>query len=475
MGRNSNIIAKFIWLTNIKRMNAFNRAVILIHVLLLFSADLYNYNNQVWESFPSQYYVFLNHICSLPFLLGLVVFNKRIIKLKYNNSLVKLKMVLLLNIAVFSPFILIYGYWGLSDFLSTGILILYISCYGFLLRFSLREIVLISCYFFALYFGLLFYFEIEYNTNSSLYLNGIASIYMYFVFSRLLYKSEYKSVETKFKIEEKNLALELLNKDLYRSQEKIKQQNEVLKEQNSSLTNFAQIVAHDIKAPLKMIQNFSDIISEKYKKELEEEDKPLLDYMSAGSHNLISIVGGLYDFTQISINDRVKDEKIDLNFTIKRSLALLSKELSANKIQVVYNQDFPIVKGVEELLQSVLLNLFGNAIKFRRNDGEAQLEISHGILKNNYAEICVRDNGIGIPEKSQKKVFQLFKKLHLSSEYEGLGIGLATCKKIIEKHGGKIWIESEKNNGTAVFFTLSLAAIEDVTKIENQEKMKSKV
>jgi signal transduction histidine kinase len=320
----------------------------------------------------------------------------------------------------------------------------------------------------TVYFGMLFFVQTTYDLNPSLYLNGVAILVIYFFFSRILYQSEYEIFESKFKIEEKNLILELLNKNLSKSEKKIRQQNIILKEQNKSLDNFAQIVAHDVKAPLKMIQSFSEEVSVKYKNSLEEIDRPLFDYICKGSENLIGIVDGLYDFTQISTKGELKFTKVNFDHTINKTVLLLSKELNANKVQVIIAPGFPVVYGVEELLQNVLLNLFCNAIKFRRQDIDSVVELKHNTGEEGFVEICIRDNGIGIPKDSFEKVFQLFKKLHPSTEYEGFGIGLTTCKKIIEKHDGEIWINSEENQGTSVFFTLLLANIQN---IKNRDKI----
>ncbi len=103
-------------------------------------------------------------------------------------------------------------------------------------------------------------------------------------------------------------------------------------------------------------------------------------------------------------------------------------------------------------------NLLSNAIKYRKKDQPPEIRI-RSIEGDNFVQICIEDNGIGIPENSKEQVFQIFKQLHNKNEYEGLGLGLAMCKKIVDMHGGSIWVESEEGKGTKMFFTLRNSTI----------------
>lgn len=464
---------RIIWSSNVRRMNTLNKAVLCVSILLLLTSDLYNYVNGIWIDFPSQYAVFINHILSVPILGGLIWLNTTILK-NGKAPFFGLKTTMVLNIAAFLPFMLIYYYWDLVDYNSSGIMLLYISAFGFLFRFPGRARVAMTVYFTVLYFAMLFYVGIPYESNPSLYLNGVVILTIYYAFSNFLFLSEHTMIQTKLDIEQKNISLSRLNDNLKKSKRRIKKQNKQLKERNNSLKGFAEIIVHDIKGPLKMINNFSGILSNKYQEQMEEEDRPLLGYMSDGSESLIGIVDGLYEFTLLSFDKTLNLEIIDLNFTIKRALTMMTKQFDDNKVQVIFNQDFPKVLGVEELLQDVFLNLFGNAVKFKRENVETYIKISNTIYDNNFVEVCVSDNGIGIPEKSQLEIFELFRKLHRSEEYEGFGIGLASSKKIIQKHGGEIWLKSKVGEGTSVYFTVPKAGSKIKREAHSLKTLKSK-
>ncbi|AWM13021.1 ATP-binding protein [Flavobacterium sp. NRK F10] len=226
--------------------------------------------------------------------------------------------------------------------------------------------------------------------------------------------------------------------------------NLTLKEKNKELEQFNHIASHDLKEPLRGISNFIQIIDEDHKDSLNDEVKSYLQNIEKASKRMEGLITSLLVYSRIGRNRELV--LCDLDIVVKRILG----DLEDLKIQENMSIEFdrlPLIAGYSLELKRLFQSLISNAIKFRRNDEKLKIEIRCKEIEG-YYEFSVIDNGIGIEKRNFDKVFYIFQKLHNNKEYEGYGIGLTNCKKIVELHGGKIWIESVLGQGSIFKFTL---------------------
>lgn len=225
---------------------------------------------------------------------------------------------------------------------------------------------------------------------------------------------------------------------------------QVKRQRQDALDAFVSTAAHDLKAPLRHVTLFCDFAREAITQGNLDEAKESLDTAEGAARRLHGLVEALLGYTRLgsATRDRVA---VDLGKLLEALEAELEPELEAlgGRIEVA---EMPTVTGDEALLGQVFSNLITNAIKFR---GEAPLVIRVDAEKDEEDWcISVRDNGIGIEAKFLETVFEPLRRLHSQSEIEGHGIGLATCRRVVEKHGGRIWVESTVGEGSAFRFTL---------------------
>jgi len=230
-----------------------------------------------------------------------------------------------------------------------------------------------------------------------------------------------------------------------------------LQESNESLNQFASVAAHDLKAPLRNIQGFSQILHRKYADKFPKEDMELFAFITDSCRSLKDLIDGLLNYSKIS-NMEYQAQCVDLAEIVSHVKSNLTNIIKATGVSLHISDDLPKVLGQGSLLFQVFLNFINNAIKFRRMEEglQSSIWINSEYYDDDHIKISIKDNGIGIEQKYQDKIFGIFKKLHSSAEYEGSGIGLSVCKKIIERFGGEVWLESEKGVGTTFFFTLKL-------------------
>ena len=228
---------------------------------------------------------------------------------------------------------------------------------------------------------------------------------------------------------------------------KRKKVEDALIRSNQELEQFAYISSHDLQEPLRKIKSYAELLEFKYKENLDEKATKYLNIITSGTERMQKLIDDLLsysrvttkanDFEPVSLNEIVNETKEILEFQIKEHNAIIN----FNKL--------PIVKGDPRQLVQVMQNLISNAIKFK---GESSPVINISAKeKNNFWLIKVEDNGIGFDSIYAERIFIIFQRLHARNEYAGTGIGLAICKKIVERHGGKIWAKSEPGKG-AVFY-----------------------
>jgi PAS domain S-box-containing protein len=218
---------------------------------------------------------------------------------------------------------------------------------------------------------------------------------------------------------------------------------------NTELEQFAYIASHDLQEPLRMVTSYLQLLESRYKDKLDQDAKDFISFAVDGSNRMRSLIHSLLEYSRIN---RVKAfEIIDVNLLLKEVLENLSTSIKENKATIKI-EDLPKINGDPILINQLFQNLIQNAIKFR-NTRNPQIDISCKEEKDEYL-FSVKDNGIGIQKEYIDKIFIIFKRLHSKGEYPGTGMGLAICKKIVERHGGKIWVESDFGKGSTFYFTI---------------------
>lgn len=236
-------------------------------------------------------------------------------------------------------------------------------------------------------------------------------------------------------------------------EEIINQKSEELARTNKELEQFIYAASHDLQEPLRMISNFLQLLKKRYKDKLDKNAEEFIGYAVDGSEKMRSIILSLLDYAQI--NNIRPFETVDTNDILKEVLKNLSSQIEENKTKITLEQ-LPVIFGDKLLISQLFQNLISNAIKFK---GEKNSEIFiSGKRENNEFIFSVKDNGIGIQKEYADKLFTIFQRLNSKEKYPGTGMGLAICKKIVEKHRGKIWFESEFGKGTTFYFTIKQTA-----------------
>lgn len=228
--------------------------------------------------------------------------------------------------------------------------------------------------------------------------------------------------------------------------------NKALGLKNKELDDFTYIVSHDLKEPLRGIKAFTKLLVEEYSNKLNEEGKEHLKTISESSSRMTRLIEDLLNLSRIG---RIKniEPNVDLNELFSDVKKNLQYSLEEKKVDLKTSGDFPKVTCDSIRISEVFSNLISNAVKYSKKDVRPVIELGCSD-KGDFYEFYVRDNGIGIEKQYHEKVFQIFQRLHAKDEYEGTGAGLTIVKKIVENHGGKIWVDSEPGKGTTFYFTL---------------------
>lgn len=235
------------------------------------------------------------------------------------------------------------------------------------------------------------------------------------------------------------------------SQKKLNDTLEELKRSNTELEQFAYIASHDLQEPLRMVTSYTQLLAKRYKDKLDADANEFINYAVGGSIRMQTLLSNLLTYSRVTrqakpLEPTQSDKIYDIVLT---NLMVALKEKQAT----ITRDALPTVMADPVQFTQLLQNLIANAIKFLPKDRTPKVHLS-AILKDGEWLFSVKDNGIGIAKEYVDKIFVIFKRLHTQSEYAGTGIGLAVCKKIVERHGGRIWIESEVGVGTTFYFTI---------------------
>ncbi|WP_373494425.1 PAS domain S-box protein [Aquiflexum sp.] len=228
-------------------------------------------------------------------------------------------------------------------------------------------------------------------------------------------------------------------------------QTKELEASNQELEQFAYVASHDLQEPLRMISSFMQQLDNKYGNSLDDRGRKYIHFAVDGANRMRQIIQDLLEFSKVGKTEK-NTETIDLNELLADIKILFRKEI-ADKNALLEIGEIPQIQGPQSPMRQVFQNLIGNALKYSLKDVPVKIKIRSRDMETHW-QFAVQDNGIGIPEGSHDKIFEIFKRLHTKEEYEGTGMGLAITKKIVENMGGKIWVESEPGSGSTFFFTL---------------------
>lgn len=223
-----------------------------------------------------------------------------------------------------------------------------------------------------------------------------------------------------------------------------------LSESNEELERFAFVASHDLQEPLRMVTSFLQLLQKKYSDKLDGVANQYIHFAVDGSERMKKLIQDLLEYSRVGVN-KEDYSRVDLNVLVEEVTQLYGDKIkkSGAKIEISH---LPMVEGRKVQLSQLFQNLLSNAIKYRSKE---PLKIEIGCDdKKRFWDFYVRDNGIGIDPKFNEKIFIIFQRLHNKSEYEGTGIGLAICRKIVDRHGGRMWVESEPGKGSTFRFLL---------------------
>ncbi|NER30998.1 MAG: response regulator [Symploca sp. SIO1C4] len=255
---------------------------------------------------------------------------------------------------------------------------------------------------------------------------------------------------------ENQLTIRNLHKRLQEQNLHLLQLNQELTRSNKELEDFTSVVSHDLKQPLQVIIGFVKLLGIKYLNCLDAEGKEYVAQIAKAATHMQRLIQDLLTYSQVGTGNR-ELKPTDCNTVLTQTLADLQMVINENKA-VITHQSLPTVIADELQLEQLFENLISNAIKFHRPTEPPQVKILVE-RKNGEWLFGVHDNGIGIKPQQSERIFQMFQRLHSEQEYPGTGIGLAICKKVVECHGGSIWVESDPNIGTSFYFTLPSRSI----------------
>lgn len=272
-------------------------------------------------------------------------------------------------------------------------------------------------------------------------------------------KSSFASLESiNMKLSESSSSLLEKVKELDQQQEKLSANKKMLENlnrdllmKNRELERFTSIASHDLQEPLRTIGNMTQLIAKRYSANFDDQGKKILEYVTTATSRMTKLIKGLLEFSRIGKKREI--QTVDCQELVSTIILDFDSTLKAAKGKINVNE-LPQLKGNPVELRMLFQNLISNGLKFRRSDVPPVIEVSANDRSNQY-EFCIKDNGIGIEESDYEKIFYIFQRLHPTEQYEGTGLGLAYCRKIVELHGGKIWIESTRGVGSSFYFTLA--------------------
>jgi PAS domain S-box-containing protein len=238
---------------------------------------------------------------------------------------------------------------------------------------------------------------------------------------------------------------------LREAEEEIKKKTEELARSNLELRQFAYIASHDLQEPLRAISGFTELLAKRYQGQLDEKADKYISFITEGSLRMQHMIQDLLLYSRVETQAH-EFVKTDSNESLEQAVTNLRVSIQESN-PVITNDPLPEIIADGEQITLLFQNLIGNAIKYHKPNVTPIIHISVQKDEKNW-QFSVADNGIGIDEKYSDRLFKIFQRLHTRDEYPGTGIGLAVCKRIVERHDGTIWLKSTPGEGTTFYFTI---------------------
>lgn len=241
----------------------------------------------------------------------------------------------------------------------------------------------------------------------------------------------------------------LLNEEL---ESRVQERTEELARSNAELHQFAKIASHDLQEPLRTVEGYATLLAKRYKGQMDADADEFIEYILDGTTRMVQLIHDVLNHASIGTNEHKPVQVVDVRAVVDQAMKNLDMTIKESGAQITVGE-LPSVLGNKTELVQLFQNLIGNAIKYR---GEVVTPVINISSEENVHEwvFSVEDNGIGIDPKYSEKIFDMFSRLHGKTQYSGTGIGLAICKKIVETHGGRIWVQSAPGTGSIFLFTL---------------------
>jgi len=252
-------------------------------------------------------------------------------------------------------------------------------------------------------------------------------------------------------VAERTKALGETNFQLSLELEERRRAEQELARSNAELEQFAYVASHDLQEPLRMVASFSQLLARRYRGKIDTDADEFIGFAVDGATRMQRLLNDLLAYSRVGTRSK-PFIAIDCNSVLSDALANLKPAIEESGA-VVTHEPLPFIRGDEVQLTQLFQNLIGNAVKFHGQE-PPQVHISAKRKDGDWV-FTVQDNGIGIAPEQRERIFLIFQRLHHRSEYPGTGIGLALCHRIVERHGGRIWVESEVGKGSTFYFTLT--------------------
>lgn len=250
-----------------------------------------------------------------------------------------------------------------------------------------------------------------------------------------------------------------VNNELVNAQRKLVKQNEQilrlnkeLQDTNRELEHFAYALSHDLKEPLRMVRSFMRLLRQRYTDKLDEKGRQYIHFAEDGAERMNKLIHDLLEYSRVG-RKGITVEQTNVNVVMEEVLHLNRSIVHATNATIRY-VNLPTITCRKVPFQQLLNNLVANSLKYRRDAVPLQIEVTGREEKDHWL-FAVSDNGLGIDSEHHTAIFDLFRRVHKDKDVQGSGMGLAFCKKIVQDHGGKIWVESKVGQGSTFYFTIS--------------------
>ncbi|MFC1595778.1 ATP-binding protein [Candidatus Margulisiibacteriota bacterium] len=249
---------------------------------------------------------------------------------------------------------------------------------------------------------------------------------------------------------------------LREGEEELRYTLQELKRSNAELEQFAYVASHDLQEPLRMISSYVQLLEKKHKDKFDDDTKTFINYAVEGAKRMQQLIKDLLEYSRVSTQGK-EYKVVDCMEIMEHVVDNMKLAIKESKAEITY-EALPLVKGDTHQLLQLFQNLVGNALKFKGEDAP-KIKVSSRAQRTHWL-IAVSDNGLGIDPQMSERIFEVFQRLHSKDDYPGTGIGLAICKKIVEHHGGSMWVEPNTDQGSVFYFTIAKNAS------EHREQMK---